>query len=54
MRQVIVLSGIAVVLGLAFGARAQSPQPVQHIVGDRIGGGWRIDGPNRMTRIRLC
>jgi hypothetical protein len=43
MRQAIVLSGIAVVLGLASGAGAQSPQPVQRIVGNQISAHMDID-----------
>lgn len=43
MRQAIVLSGIAVVLGLAPRAGAQPPQAPPHIVGNQISANMEID-----------
>jgi hypothetical protein len=48
MRQVIILSGITVMLGLASGARAQTPQPAQRIVGNQISGTMVIDLKNNV------
>ena len=47
MRQVFILSGIVVALGVASGARAQTPPPAERIVGYRTTTNWKMDSTSR-------